>query len=289
MTFEEFKNSVIGRGIDFDGGYGNQCVDLIRQYCADVFGKVRGVHGNAIDYWTNFENLSIRDDFYKVINTPDLVVEKGDIVVWNTNVGGGYGHVAIGLGLGDTKGFQSLDQNWGSPYVKQVGHNFNNVIGVLRVRDKNKLNGSPTPPPAPPKPPYNPNVEIKFRGHVQNIGWQNWVTGGNIIGTTGQGLRVEAVQFDFPFACDVKAHIQNIGWREYKNISRETVIGTTGQGLRLEALIIYPHGNKYNLIGKVHIENKGWTNRYNLPGDISLGTAGEGLRLEAIQLWYENI
>ena len=36
---------------------------------------------------------------------------------------------------------------------------------------------------------------IEYRAHVQNIGWMNWVRDNAVAGTTGQGLRMEAIEF----------------------------------------------------------------------------------------------
>jgi len=35
---------------------------------------------------------------------------------------------------------------------------------------------------------------IRYRAHVQNIGWQGWRTDGQTAGTVGQSLRIEAVE-----------------------------------------------------------------------------------------------
>ena len=43
----------------------------------------------------------------------------------------------------------------------------------------------------------NLNHQIEYRAHVQDIGWQNWVSGGEIAGTTGKRKRVEAIQIRF--------------------------------------------------------------------------------------------
>ncbi|WP_160679947.1 hypothetical protein [Clostridium sp. C8-1-8] len=32
---------------------------------------------------------------------------------------------------------------------------------------------------------------VRYKAHVESIGWQNYVSEGQIAGTTGQGLRVE--------------------------------------------------------------------------------------------------
>lgn len=284
MTFNEFKNEVMGKSLDYDGVAGYQCVDLAKVYLDWMFGIKPGAWGNAKDYWNNLNRPGMSDYFYRVPNTADLVVERGDIVVWGAMPGNPYGHIAIGLGEGDLNGFQSLDQNWGTSYVKQVGHNFNNVLGVLRLKDPSILDYIPTPTKE-----YDSNEELYYRVHVSDKGWLPWVKGGEVAGTTGEERRIEAIQIDAQFGARVKAHIENHGWIDYGEIRPETIIGTVGESLRLEALVIEPIGNKFPLTGKVHIQNRGWENWYNLDGVISLGTTGLGLRMEAIQLWYEKL
>ena len=284
MTFNEFKNEVMGKSLDYDGVAGYQCVDLVKVYLDWMFGIKPGAWGNAKDYWNALNRPGMSDYFYRVPNTPDLVVQRGDLVIWGAMNGNPYGHIAIGLGEGDLNGFQSLDQNWGTSYVRQVGHNFNGVLGVLRLKDPSILDYVPTPTKQ-----YDSNEEIKYRVHISDRGWQDWVQGGQVAGTTGESRRIEAIQLDFQFGARVKAHIQNKGWIDYGEIRPETIIGTVGESLRLEALVIEPIGNKFPLTGKVHIQNRGWENWYVLDGVISLGTTGLGLRMEAIQLWYEEL
>ena len=38
------------------------------------------------------------------------------------------------------------------------------------------------------------HVHFNYRAHVQNIGWQPWVSNGRLAGTEGEGLRMEAIQ-----------------------------------------------------------------------------------------------
>lgn len=284
MTFNEFKNEVMGKSLDYDGVAGYQCVDLAKVYLDWMFGIKPGAWGNAKDYWNNLNRPGMSDYFYRVPNTPDLVVERGDLVIWGAMNGNPYGHIAIGLGEGDLNGFQSLDQNWGTSYVRQIGHNFNGVLGVLRLKDPSILDYVPEP-----AAPYDSNVEIKYRTHLAYKGWQDWVSGGQVSGTVGEERPIEAIQLDFPFRAEVKAHIQNKGWLDFGEITKDTIIGTVGESLRLEAIVIKPIGNTYPLTGKVHIQNRGWGNWYSLDGVISLGTTGLGLRMEAIQLWYESL
>ena len=47
---------------------------------------------------------------------------------------------------------------------------------------------------------------LKYRVHMQGIGWGAWVTNGNVAGTTGQKRRIEAVQI----VLEKRVHIENI-------------------------------------------------------------------------------
>ena len=88
------------------------------------------------------------------------------------------------------------------------------------------------------------NKVVCLKAHVSSIGWQgDQCTSGKgtsiTIGTTGQGLAIEAIEVWRPgntYAIAARVHIQNIGDKGVsvgKGIGGFTV-GTTGQGLRLE-------------------------------------------------------
>ena len=132
MTLEQFISKYLGKKVDFDGYYGGQCVDLYRQYVKDVLGfpQSPGV-GGAAEIWD-----SASPEYYEFIkNTPLGIPERGDIVIWNRRVGGGFGHVAIFLD-GDVNSFTSLDQNWPTlNEVTKTKHNYSCVIGWLRPKE----------------------------------------------------------------------------------------------------------------------------------------------------------
>jgi hypothetical protein len=113
--------------LDFDGQYGNQCVDLIKAYFSEVLGISSAPRGNAINYWDNCPELM------QIPNTPDAIPAKGDVIIWNTGIGSIYGHIALGKGVGSTSDFDSFDQNFpvGSP-CHFVKHTYKAVIGWLR-------------------------------------------------------------------------------------------------------------------------------------------------------------
>lgn len=43
----------------------------------------------------------------------------------------------------------------------------------------------------------NTGKQLKYRAHVQGVGWQPWQTEGGTAGTTGQSKRLEAIQIEF--------------------------------------------------------------------------------------------
>ena len=145
MTYDEFVKAYNGKATDYDGAYGAQCVDLIKVYLNKVFGIKPGSWGNAKYYWLNFSKHSeLTKNFTKIKNTPSFVPQKGDIMVWDGDVGGGCGHVAICTGEGNTSEFYSYDQNWNGKQMHKVKHGYDNVYGVLRPKDQSKITGAPT-------------------------------------------------------------------------------------------------------------------------------------------------
>jgi hypothetical protein len=114
----------------------------------------------------------------------------------------------------------------------------------------------------------------------------DWVDSGSVCGTTGQGLRLEAIQFEYTGRGRIEArgHVQNKGWMGWTQAGG--VIGTTGQALRLEALefrFVSEGGARApEFEVMVHLQNTGWT----LPAgfDATIGTTGQARRLEAIRV-----
>lgn len=145
MTFDDFIQKYLGKKVDWDGAYGGQCVDLFRQYLHDVLAQPqpRGVQG-AADFWTNYESDSnLHTYFDKVPNTPTGVPKKGDIVLWNKNEGGGFGHVSIFI-EGNTMNFTTLDQNWPTlDKVTKTDHIYRNVLGWFTLKKDEPPTSSP--------------------------------------------------------------------------------------------------------------------------------------------------
>ena len=139
MTKSNYLIQANGKKIDVDGVPKNQpyqCVDLIKDYMKRCYGiPYFSIHNDAKNYYEMYEDFPYLVKYFtRIKNTPSLVPKKGDIVVWNGTKGNGHGHVAVSTGIGDTKTFYSLDQNWEGPYATKVKHDYKGVLGVLRPK-----------------------------------------------------------------------------------------------------------------------------------------------------------
>lgn len=134
---------------------------------------------------------------------------------------------------------------------------------------------------------------VSYHTHVQNEGWQNYVSDGTISGTSGKSLRLEGIKIKLDnqgadVGISYQTHIENIGWeadttRGWKN--NGAMSGTSGLSYRLEAIQIKLTGadaSKYDIYYQVHAQNIGWMG-WAKNGE-SAGTAGFGYRLEGIRI-----
>lgn len=125
-------------------------------------------------------------------------------------------------------------------------------------------------------------VNLGYRAHVADIGWQNFCGNGEIAGTTGQSKRLEALQIS---AADVtyRAHVADIGWQNW--VGSGQIAGTTGQSKAIEAVQIRINGKsatEYDIYYRMHVAEKGWLGWAK--NGQKAGTEGLGLRAEAIQI-----
>ena len=132
MNYQEFKLKYAGKGVDFDGYYGFQCMDLYQQYNKEVVGAPHIPADPAYKVWD--ENKYPTDFYTKIANTLTGVPQAGDVVIWASGVNGGYGHIAV-FDSGDANNFVSFDQNWPVGTVCHLqSHNYNSVYGWLRPK-----------------------------------------------------------------------------------------------------------------------------------------------------------
>lgn len=148
--YRENNNKYVER---VDMGALNQCFDLAI-YFNEYLGFPKTIYSGltkASQIYTSWNHSS----FQKVVNTPEYVPAKGDIVVWGNDYNSYYyngkkilgaGHVAIATGEGNTSWFKAFSQN---VPLKSNSHivifNYNFVLGAQRL----KTSGA-TPTPTPP-------------------------------------------------------------------------------------------------------------------------------------------
>lgn len=250
MTYLEFKNKYNGKYTDFDGYYGCQCWDLAQRYFTEVLDLPRSILDGSglVSNMLKSPKREVLLKYFDEVSTNAMI--QGDVCIWE------YGHIAI---------YDHYDNNcW---YFSQNPNPCQVMVinrsGLHAFRKKQAKN-------------------IGYQAHIQNVGWQNWKYDGDIAGTTGKSLRLEALKIDYDKPVYAKAHIQDVGWKDYGKITKDTIIGTVGESKRLEALCL-----KGNFKYRVHISNFGWTNWTNADGVITLGSVGQATGIEAIQIIAE--
>ncbi|PTI38149.1 amidase [Staphylococcus succinus] len=126
---------------DFDGAFGAQCFDLANMYWNYLTnGQLYGYYAKDIPTANNFNGLAT---VYN--NTPSFLPKKGDLVIFNSNYGGGAGHVGI-VWSANINNFISLDQNWygGAQSVPRevsqlITHYYDEPMYFIRPHYKAKL------------------------------------------------------------------------------------------------------------------------------------------------------
>jgi len=114
---------------------------------------------------------------------------------------------------------------------------------------------------------------MRYKVHVQNKGWSEWLEEGRFAGTSGEELRLEAIIIEG--VDEYRVHVEDHGWSEW--IKSGDVAGTVGDGKRIEAIEIKGKDVNY----RVHVQNVGWMD-WAASGEMA-GTTGGGLRVEAFQ------
>ncbi len=149
---------------------------------------------------------------------------------------------------------------------------------------------------------------VEYRAHVQNIGWQNWVSDGGTAGTTGQKKQIEAVQIRLTGSLQGKYDIYyrahcadygDLGWAK----NGETA-GTTGFEKSLQALTIvlvkkgsanapvqsarsyYEPTDKGRVTYQSHVQDIGW--QTSVADGAKSGTTGQSKRMEALRIYLTN-
>lgn len=164
------------------------------------------------------------------------------------------------------------------------GYGYNiEAIQVKLVPKGGSAPGSTSNAFAEPAPSF-----VNYSTHVQDIGWQTTAQDGGMAGTTGKGLRLEAIKLSLGTAVEAggieyRTHVQNLGWQDWKYDGEPS--GTEGKQYRLEAIQIQLTGaakTAYDVYYRVHAENYGWLG-WATNGQYA-GTSDHAYRLEGIEV-----
>lgn len=136
MTLKEFVYKYNGTKIDYDKAFGATCVDVFRQYCADVL-KIEhtgGVDG-AKDLFLDYCKKPKEQKYFMLIDekkSPEY--KEGDVLIWGATKTNRYGHVAILLAemSGDVLVFEQ--NGFKQDGAKIVLRTKENLLGALRLK-----------------------------------------------------------------------------------------------------------------------------------------------------------
>ena len=149
-------------------------------------------------------------------------------------------------------------------------------------RDKGQIGSADNP-----KYKTASGVSVRYRTHLEKLGWQECSYNGVSSGSENLNYRLEALEvyIDSPYDLGVKyrAHVQNIGWQNW--VQNGNFAGSTGCALRAEAFQIELTGaaaSSFDICYRVYVQGRGWTEWVN-NGQVA-GTTGQALRLESIQI-----
>lgn len=281
-SYKEFKGSYLGKSVDIDGyPYEQpfQCADLGNTYLVYIGGQV--LYATQTGYVCDYARMKNSNGLLNWTTEVSLAnAQQGDIFIWDFGSPEcPYSHIAI-LDRIENGVYYFLGQNQPYAYVTVVAISVVGVIGIFRPKAFDENNQSKN------------NYGLYYRGHSQNIGWMESVHDGQMCGTVGKGLRLEALYIDTrkvegKLKFDVKLHIENMGWVLYKDVKHNTMLGTTGKGLRIEAVEIDVIENTTGktLKYQVHLRTYGWTGK--VKENETTGTTGLGIAVEAIRIWLE--
>jgi CHAP domain len=151
MTLQQFIDKYNGGNSDFDFAYGSHCLDLARFYVQEVWGINSCVAfpqnpsiGGAKHCFTDYPNSLVCSniDVQRIYNSPTNYPNAGDVIIWNENMGGGFGHIAI-VTEANPINFTVLEQNAGNGdgYGKDDAtkiskyQDYRNVLGWLHLKN----------------------------------------------------------------------------------------------------------------------------------------------------------
>lgn len=136
-TLEQFLDTFLGGSWGYPdvNHFKGECLSICKIYIKECFGIEPPPSGtnSAYGYWSNFPN-PLGEKFEKVLNTDDLIPEKGWIAIWKPWASNPYGHIAIVADGCTTGTLKNYAQNWTSKTFQLESNRYTNVIGFLKPK-----------------------------------------------------------------------------------------------------------------------------------------------------------
>ena len=157
MNIQEFYNNFNGKaGVGTTAANTGECVGLVMSWIK--FLGLPTFYGHAKDLYANAPD----EYFAKISNTPDAIIQEGDIAVWEAGFNGNYGHTGIARGKADVNKFDCFEQNdplGSKPHIKT--YNYAYIIGWLRAKT--------TPLLSPIVPEWTDQTKIPIGGNYGEV------------------------------------------------------------------------------------------------------------------------
>ena len=233
LVVEAKRIANLGVGVDQDGAYGTQCVDLPNYLSVKYFGKA--LWGNAIDLLDSAKALGYRVEYNEVGNL-DSRPKAGAVFVMNTTYiyGHPYGHT--GVVIEDSDGYtmktieQNVDGNADSLYVggpaRYMERNFDGIVGWFYFPtdelEETSTNNVSDLQSLPTVRVYTVGVE---KLNIRNAPSLN----SEVVGTYENGEEFNYMEFCYAEGYEWLSYISNSGVRRYvASMNTETgeVFGT---------------------------------------------------------------
>ena len=137
------------------------------------------------------------------------------------------------------------------------------------------------------KVPDSVKDAVEYEGCVQGSGWNDYVQNGQIAGTTGQNLALNAVKINIKnleqVGIEYRSHVSNVGWQNV--VTDGQTSGDESQSNWIEAIQVKLSGDKasdYDIYYRSHVAEMGWLD-WAKNGELS-GTQGYAYAVQAIQI-----
>ena len=218
LVVEAKRIADLGVGVDQDGAYGTQCVDLPNYLSVKYFGKA--LWGNAIDLLDSAKALGYRVEYNEAGNL-DSRPKAGAIFVMDTTYiyGHPFGHT--GIVIEDSDGYtmktieQNVDGNADSLYVggpaRYRERNFDGIVGWFYF-PTDELEGEAT---SVSELQSLPTVRVYTVG-VEKLNIRNAPSlNSEVVGTYEKGEEFNYMEFCYAEGYEWLSYISNSGERRY--------------------------------------------------------------------------